>query len=84
MNQPRLSSSCSSRERRFWWVGVVFSPVVWVFRAIRVLARTAIAIVPTLSSLWYYYAPAPCRHAIALLRTPRDIYFSFWKRVLRP
>ena len=63
---------------------MAFSPIVCAFRLVLMIGRSAKAIVPTLSSLWYYYAPARVLHAIALLRTPRDIYFSFWKRILRP
>jgi hypothetical protein len=81
MNKRTL---CSSRQRRFWWVGVAFSPVFYVFRLLRRLGWVAKAVIPMLSSMWYFYAPARCLHAVALLRTPRDPYFSFWKRILRP
>jgi hypothetical protein len=78
------SKLTSSQQRRFWWVVVLFSPVLYLLRLARGIGRAAKALVPTLSSMWYYYAPASCRHAVALLRTPRDAYFSFWKRLLRP
>ena len=81
MNKRTL---CSSRQRRFWWVGVAFSPVFYVFRLMRTISWFARAVIPMLSSLWYFYAPARCRHAIAVLQTPRDPYFSVWKRILRP
>jgi hypothetical protein len=81
MNRPHL---CSSHHRRFWWVAVVFSPLGYVFRLLPLLGRVAKAAVPLASALWYYYAPARFLHAIALWRTPRDPYFSFWKRLLRP
>ena len=81
MNGPNL---CSSRHRRFWWLAVAFSPVAHGFRLLALLGRLAKAIAPLLSALWYYYAPVRFLHAIALLRTPRDPYFSFWKRLLRP
>jgi hypothetical protein len=81
MNRPSL---CSSRQRRFWWVAVIFSPLIFLFRLAPRIGRLVRAVVPMLSSLWYYHAPARCLHAVALLRTPRDPYFSFWKRLLRP
>ncbi len=74
----------SSHQRRFWWGAVLVSPFVHTGRMASRALRMLRDFVPTLSSLWYYYAPVHCLHAFALFRRPRDLSFSFWRRLLRP